>query len=81
MRSLYFWLIVFSSWLFILFNVERLSPALDLAGFVYLLAIVCVIETILLLSWSDLPLVVPLRVGLDQKQVPFFRTGVPFIVA
>lgn len=57
MKSLHFWLIVFSGWLFLLFNLERFSPALALATFVYLLAIAVVIGTILLVSLTDLSLI------------------------
>jgi GGDEF domain-containing protein len=87
MRSLHFWIIILSSWLFLLFNAERFSPALDLAGFVYLLAIICAIETIVLLSWVDLPLVAPfvlmlpfylvLKVALDG---PIFQINLPLTV-
>jgi GGDEF domain-containing protein len=59
MKSLYFWLLIFSGWLFLAFNVEQISPAVQLTPFVNLLVIISALATILLLALVDIPLGVP----------------------
>jgi GGDEF domain-containing protein len=84
MKKLRLWLIILASWLFLVFNLERLNPALELAPFVYLLVFVAVIETLLLLALVELrpatplllmlPLYFLLKIGLEgsltQAELP-----------
>jgi GGDEF domain-containing protein len=60
MKKLRLWLIILASWLFVVFNLERLSPALELAPFVYVLVLIAVIETLLLLAFMELSPATPL---------------------
>lgn len=69
-----FWLLALCSWLFLLYNIERLSEPINLASFVYVFVIVCAILIILVRSLRRTPVYQSFLLALP----PFFLLKIYF---